>query len=177
VENVFHDVEAEGREILQAEQVDKAAMVFQRTADMRYVGQEYFVNIPLGEKVTPAEYSALTGQFHAAYQTRYGHSNPEEAIEFVNLRVSAVGQLGRRSGTIPEITKYRQINSAQRRKVIFNQNTLKTQVFHRANLQPGDRFNGPAIIEEVSCTTVIPPGYGGSVDTFGNVVITRGPDA
>jgi N-methylhydantoinase A len=177
VENLFRELEAEGHEILQAEHVDKAAMEFRRTADMRYVGQEYFVNIPLAEKVDAARYAALPQQFHAAYQTRYGHSNPEEAVEFVNLRVSAVGRLGHRAAAAPEMTGNRQINSTERREVVFGRKPVETQVFHRVNLQPGDLFAGPAIIEETSCTTVMPPGYQASVDRHGNMVITRGEHA
>lgn len=177
VENVFRDLETEGREILQAEHVDKAAMEFRRTADMRYVGQEYFVNIPLADKVDAARYAALTEQFHTAYQTRYGHSNPEEAVEFVNLRVSAVGRLGRHASAVPEVSSSRQRSSAEQRQVIFGRKSLETQVFHRVDLQPGDVFAGPAIIEEASCTTVMPPGYQASVDRHGNIVITRGEHA
>lgn len=177
VENVFRELEAEGREILQTEHVDRAAMEFRRTADMRYVGQEYFVNIPLSEKVDGARYTALAEQFHQAYQTRYGHSNREEAIEFVNLRVSAVGHLGRGAAAALGEPAERQVSSANQRQVIFGRKTMETQVFHRADLQPGDVFAGPAIIEEPSCTTVMPPRYQGSVDTYGNIVITRGEHA
>lgn len=173
VENVFRDLEAAGREILQTEHVDKTAMEFRRTADLRYVGQEYFVNIPLAEKVDSAKYTALAAQFHAAYQTRYGHSNPEEAIEFVNLRVSAVGRLSRGAVVAQKVPAHRQISSAERRPVIFGRKVLKTQVFQRVDLQAGDSFKGPAIIEEPSCTTVMPPHYQAIVDSYGNIVITR----
>ncbi|MBI1880099.1 MAG: hydantoinase/oxoprolinase family protein, partial [Chloroflexi bacterium] len=177
VENVFRELEAEGREILQTEHVDRAAMEFRRTADMRYVGQEYFVNIPLVEKIDESRYAALAEQFHRAYQTRYGHSNREEAIEFVNLRVSAVGHLGRRVAAALEMQAKRRISSANRRQVIFGRKIVETQVFYRADLQPGDVFAGPAIIEEASCTTVMPPSYQASVDTYGNIVITWGEHA
>jgi N-methylhydantoinase A len=173
LENVFRELEAEGGEILQTEHVDRAAMEFRRTADMRYVGQEYFVNIPFAEKVDAAGYATLAKQFHTAYQTRYGHSNPEEAIEFVNLRVSAVGRLARRTTAVPEVAGSRQRTSAERRQVIFGRKSLESQVFHRVDLQPGDVFTGPAIIEEASCTTVVPPGYQARVDRYENIVITR----
>lgn len=173
VENVFRELEAEGREILKAERVDKAAMEFGRTADMRYVGQEYFVNISLPEKVDPPLYAALPEKFHAAYQNRYGHSNPEEAIEFVNLRVSAVGRLGQQAAVVPEVRGSRLLTSSQQRQVIFGRQLLETQVFHRVDLQPGNVFRGPAIIEEASCTTVMPPGYQAVVDAYGNIIITR----
>jgi N-methylhydantoinase A len=176
VENVLKELEAEGREILRAEHVNRAAMEFRRTADMRYVGQEYFVNIPLPEKVGPPVYAALAEKFHRAYQTRYGHSNPDEAIEFVNLRVSAVGRLGQQIAAVPAATASHPLTSSQRRQVTFGRQLLQTQVFQRIDLQPGDVFRGPAIIEETSCTTVMPSGYKAAIDPYNNIVITRDKD-
>jgi N-methylhydantoinase A len=75
------------------------------------------------------------------------------------------------------VTDSRQIQAADRRQVIFGRKMMETQVVHRVNLQPGDIFTGPAIVEETSCTTVIPPGYQANVDAYGNMIITRGENA
>ncbi|MFN8456639.1 MAG: hypothetical protein U0401_18560 [Anaerolineae bacterium] len=173
VEAVFKELEAEGSQILQNEGVGETAREFIRTADMRYVGQEYFVNISIAGQVDEAVFTGLPERFHAAYLTRYGHSNPEEAIEFVNLRISAVGHLSRQAGAAPAEATSRPIQAQERRQVIFGREPRETQVFYRVNLQPGDAFSGPAIVEEPSCTTVIPPDYGAAVDSYGNIVITR----
>lgn len=171
IEAVFTDLVAEGSDILQAEQIGPEAMTFVRTADMRYVGQEYFVNIPLTERMDGATLAALSEQFHAAYLARYGHSNPEEAIEFVNLRVSAIGHLPHHSPPAEAVATGQPIEAGQQRPVIFGQAIWQTGVFDRASLSPGDTFAGPAIIEEPSCTTVIPPDYQASVDAYGNILI------
>ena len=62
------------------------------------------------------------------------------------------------------------------RPVVFGRESLDTAVFDRVSLQPGDFFAGPAIVEEPSCTTVIPPGYRASIDGYGNIVIESVPD-
>lgn len=177
LESIFNQIEAEGRDILRGERVGEAAMQFVRTADMRYVGQEYFVNIPLPERVSPADYEALPERFHAAYLARYGHSNPEEAIEFVNLRVSAIGKLPRRTLQAATTGGSRLVEPASRRQVVFGREAWDTGVFDRTGLVPGDCFAGPAIIEEASCTTVIPPGFDAAVDAYGNIIITRADNA
>jgi N-methylhydantoinase A len=176
IEVVFGDMVAAGASILEREHIAAANMQFRRTADMRYTGQEYFVNIPLADTMADSALSTLPDQFHKAYLTRYGHSNPEEAIEFVNLRVSAVGQLPRHIATAQDSSTVRQAEARSTRQVGFGRNSLDTAVYERNGLQPGDSFDGPAIVEEPSCTTVIPPGYQASVDGYGNIVIEGVPD-
>ena len=79
-------------------------MRFVCTADMRYVGQEYFVNmvVPHEEPISDRSVASMIERFHAAYQIRYGHSTPGAPLELVNLRVVAVGSLpGRIEGFHP----------------------------------------------------------------------------
>jgi len=175
--SVFADMESRGAAILTAEGVGADARRFARTADMRYVGQEYFVNIPLPGEVNANMLAALPDRFHQAYHQRYGHSNPEEAIEFVNLRVSAVGSLPKSRPT-PDTTTPDALPQRRRtRRVLFKQEEHNTAVYYRSDLLPGHRFSGPAIIEEPSCTTVVPPGYGVTVDGYGNMIIADSEDA
>jgi N-methylhydantoinase A/oxoprolinase/acetone carboxylase beta subunit len=57
------------------------------------------------------------------------------------------------------------------RGVFFAGVQRATRVYQRAQLRPGDEMDGPAIIEEPSCTTLIPPGYRATVDAFENLVV------
>jgi N-methylhydantoinase A len=172
LESTFAQMETKGGDILAAEGVAAEARQFVRTADMRYVGQEYFVNIPLPDVVNDDTLESLPDRFHEAYYERYGHSNPEEAVEFVNLRVSAVGLLtkGRAEPTtsVPDSPA----QPRRSRQVVFEQQAYKTAVYYRSDLQPGHRFEGPAIVEELTCTTVVPPGHGVTIDGYGNMIIT-----
>jgi N-methylhydantoinase A len=173
---VFGKMTMAGTSVLREEHVGDDSMRFRWTADMRYVGQEYFVNIPLPDLMDDAALAALPEQFHKAYLVRYGHSNPEEAIEFVNLRVSAIGELSRHALAAQHRSSSRRIEPDSTRTVIFGRESCKTAVFDRAALRPGDTFAGPAIVEEPSCTTVIPPEFKASIDGYGNIVIVTNAD-
>ena len=112
----------------------------------------------------------MTDRFHAAYQIRYGHSTPGAPLELVNLRVVAVGSLpGRIEGFQPAASHDVE---PQRRRVVFNGVTHDAAIFQRDTLPLGFAFSGPAIVEEETATTTVPPGWQGRVDAFGNLILT-----
>ncbi|MCC8057114.1 MAG: hypothetical protein LIO98_04440 [Cloacibacillus sp.] len=57
--------------------------------------------------------------------------------------------------------------------VIFSGKEIETGIFMRKELVPGTKFGGPAVIEELSATTVVPPGYSIHVDGYENIIITK----
>ena len=60
-----------------------------------------------------------------------------------------------------------------KREVIFNQQPHETDVFNRQKIETNKKFNGPAIIQESTATTIIPPNYNIVKDDFGNIIITK----
>ena len=168
VEHVFGQLEAQGREILHGEGVADDQIHFLRTADMRYVGQEYSVNV--GADGAPA-LGAISQSFHEAHRTRYGHSTPDAPVEFVNLRVAAIGRLDREAAgfTAPEKGEDPVIG---KRDTIFDGKALVTTILLRRRLGPGATYTGPLVVEEDTATTVVPPGYRIVVDALGNMSIT-----
>src|SRR5581483_3966768 len=78
-------------ELLAGEGMGEEERYFARSADMRYVGQEYTVTVPIGPTIDLAEIDA---SFHDQHRTRYGHSTPGAPVEFVNLRLAAFGRIG-----------------------------------------------------------------------------------
>lgn len=174
LESIYSKLEEEAQEVLRDEGVPSERMHLVRTADMRYVGQEYFVNVELPQngKLTGEKLDELTERFHAAYKTRYGHSTPGAPVEFVNLRVAALGELERNvAGFKPPAGDEAPVHST--REVIFEGKTLPTRIFRRAELPAGAWMAGPLVIEEDTATTVVPPGWGARVDELGNVIIER----
>jgi N-methylhydantoinase A len=172
LEPAYQTMEQAGAELLLGEKVEKKDMGFVRTADMRYVGQEYFVNIPLPAEVDAQALADLPERFHRAYYERYGHSNPEEAIEFVNLRVSAIGTLpkGQMAATRGKELSTKALPVRQI-EAYFGGAWLDTNVYMRNQLRSGQTLSGPAIVLESSCTTVMPPGCGAKVDVTGNIEV------
>jgi N-methylhydantoinase A len=168
IEQVYQKLKAEGAAALAAEGVAPADMYFVRTTDMRYTGQEYTVNVQIEGDVTIA---GIEAAFHQAHHTRYGHSTPDAPVEFVNLRLAALGRLERKTVHFKASTNHQEpvIGS---REAIFDGQAHKTPVLWRDWIDLGAEFTGPVVIEEDSATTVAPPGYHVRLDSLGNIIIT-----
>ncbi len=135
-----------------------------RSADVRYVGQGYELNVPAGPGM-------LSG-FHAAHRQRYGHHDQSRKVEVVNLRVRMVAasdpiRLPRKSPAGPGCAHA----VFKHKSAIFSGECVDVPVFQRDLLSPGNRFQGPAIVHEYSATTLVPPGCRVQVDEFSNLVI------
>jgi N-methylhydantoinase A len=168
VEDVFVELEAEAAELLVAEGIDAGAHYFARTADMRYVGQEYTVNVVIGGRVDMSE---VDESFHDAHRIRYGHSTPGAPVEFVNLRMAGFGRIA------GDTTPFRAPDGdtdavAGHRRTVFGGETFDAAVLYRDRLRPGAVHEGAAVVEEQSSTTVVPPGSSMAVDEHGNLLIT-----
>lgn len=169
----FADLEQQGRERLREENVAESAMAFARAVDLRYEGQEYSIAVPLEDGDTLAD---MLDRFHALYERRYGHSQPESETEIISLRLAATGQFehgGKEASFTPEDGEP-QVGT---RDVIFDGQTHATPIVKRARLVPGKPMASPAIVEEESATTVVPPGYTITIDTFGNMLVAAGESA
>jgi N-methylhydantoinase A len=170
VSAVFGELQEEGSELLAGEARGPDDQYFARSADMRYVGQEYTVNVSIGADI---DLAAVDEAFHEAHRVRYGHSTPGAPVEFVNLRLAAFGRVGAgatsfqapEDGTDPLLG---------RRRIVFDAVAHESDVLLRDRLHPGERRLGPVVIEEESSTTVVPPEYAVEVDEHGNLVISRG---
>jgi len=154
-----------------------AASRLERSADLRYVGQSFEINVPLQAGLpNPA---ALAADFHARHEQRYGHSHPAEPLELVNLRVRAVGATPAlafeplpAAGADPAPAQlgvqptWFAINGGQLA-------ALPTAFYNREALRPGNCLSGPAILFQLDATTVVPPGWRGQVDGFGHLLLER----
>jgi N-methylhydantoinase A len=143
---------------------------YQRSADMRYTGQEYTINVLISAAI---DLSTTKSDFHASYQLRYGHSNPAAPVEFVNLRVAALGAVDKfaQSNDVPGTDG--EIAAPGERNTVFNGVEHKTPVLSRDSLRAGFSSRGPIIIEEHSATTVVPPDWLVKVDAQGNILMHR----
>jgi N-methylhydantoinase A len=166
---VYAQLAEEGSALLEHEGVAADDRYFARSADMRYVGQEYTVNVAIGEEIS---LETIDHDFHETHRTRYGHSTPGAPVEFVNLRLAALGRIG--AGSAPfQASEDGKDPLLGRRRVVFSGDEHDTEVLLRDHLRPGARFDGPLVIEEESSTTVVPPDYTVEVDELGNLLVTR----
>jgi N-methylhydantoinase A len=175
LEQQFQQLEAEGRAALERSGIPTDLVVFERAADMRYVGQEHAVAVRLPAHVgNDADRDTIKRLFDEAHQVRYSHSAPEESADVVSLRVSAIGRLGKPA--LPEIARGEAEPPTTARKpsrtVVFEgHGEQDTAVYDRAALLAGNVIAGPAVIEEAASTTVVEPGDQVTVNEYGHLVM------
>jgi len=164
----YNKLEAEAADLLVKENVKNSDMSFMLTADMRYIGQEYYVNVPIK---LPINLEEINKNFHFTYEQQYGHSTPEGPCEFINLRLIAVGKI-LKSESMKSIDK-KNIKEKSSRKIIFNKKNYETDILDRQIIGTKEKFVGPIVIEEETATTVIPPNYSLIKDDYGNLIINK----
>jgi N-methylhydantoinase A len=164
----FADLEARGLAYLQREGMSPADISYERFADLRYEGQEYVLTIKVPDG--PLNLAAVRAEFDKSYQQHYGHSSGTTPVEVANLRVAALGRLVRPSQPNPET----QAKSAARsRLVYFDGIEQETAVIDRNTLPLGGSIAGPAIVEEETATTLVPPGWRVDVIDGGHLSMTK----
>jgi N-methylhydantoinase A len=139
-------------------------------ADMRYIGQEHAVTVDFaGDFIRGGDGAAIKAAFDAAHEERYGYASPDEGAEIVSLRLSIIGQLAKPA--LPRIERGPLPAARQRRVYFTGEGFVPTRVFSRPALRAGNRFEGPALVEEYGSTTVVPPGARLQVDDHANLLI------
>jgi N-methylhydantoinase A len=167
-----------GAQALVKEGFGDAEHRFVRTADLRYFGQAFEVRVavPDGELTSPL-LDDVAAAFHAEHRVLYGYDfrdDNSQQVEWVNLRVSAIGPIRRPElRTLPRRDSDAQLACTGVRQVCFDDVYLETPLYWREELAPGDVLSGPAIVEEFGATVPLHPGFTATVDDFGNLVVTR----
>ena len=167
---VYSELEGEGASAMAREGVESKNRTYRRSVDMRYVGQEYTINVPTSE---PLALGGVIDSFHAAYQRRYGHSSPSADVEFVNLRVAAIGALTSHDEPPGSYVRADSTPVLGERQAIFQGERYRTPILARYRLSASDQWDGPVIVEEQSATTVVPPGWGVALDEHGNLLLHK----
>jgi N-methylhydantoinase A len=154
-------------------------IILSYTMDMRYVGQAHEVTISVPREVVDKEIDAamikkLENLFHEAHQDLYGHSSADSPVEFFTISMVAIGPIDR--GRVSEIEKGSRDPKAafkQLRKVYFDEfkDYVDCPTYERLQLKSGNELVGPAVVEQMDTTTVIPPNQRAVVDDYGNIII------
>ena len=167
--DIFLELEDIGKQALLNEGTSEEFISYQRSADMRYFGQEYTINVPID---TDATIESMYENFHQAHDRRYGHSNKTAPLEFVNLRVAAFGALNKYKD-LSQVDEIDKVAVVGHRDAVFSGEVHKSNIVIRELLAIGQEITGPVIIEEQSATTIIPPGWTASLDEHSCLIIKR----
>lgn len=157
------------------EGVASADRRLKRTADLRYHGQNYelAIDVPDGP-ITPATITALAEGFAAAHKRLYGFVADGEAVQLVTYRVEAVG-LVPKAAFRPEPDAGPDASHAiiGSREVWFPEagGFVACPIYDRDKLRSGNRFTGPAIVEQMDSTTVLLPGMTATVEPYLNLIL------
>jgi N-methylhydantoinase A len=157
LERAFAELRAEGDALLERDGIPPPKRRFARHVDMRYTGQEYTITVSAPDDVS--EVQPLIAQFHRDYKVRYGHSTPGAPVDTVAVRLTgsgvndwpmAEGGTDGRPATGP---------ADATRSVVFDGVAREAAVVHRDRIDGDTELAGPAIVEEATATSVVPPGW------------------
>lgn len=175
LEALWENLEDEAQAYFLREGIEEGRLVFQRHCDMRYVGQEHTVKVPVVPgSVTEKSIHQAEGSFHTLHEKQYTF-RLESPIEFVNFHLTTFGKVEK--PRIPKRNNQGTLSDALKghRQVDFDlHGKQRTPIYERELLGGGVSLEGPAIVEEPDSTTVIFPEQHLSVDEYGNLMIEIG---
>jgi N-methylhydantoinase A len=172
IESRFHALEDRARDRLRAEGIADEDIALLRSLDMRYLGQWRSLEIPVEGEVASLE--DLTARFHDEHERQHAYKREETPVEIYQLKVTAIGTIPK-----PELpreeTGVHEPDPKEHREVIFgDEGMVRAAVYERDGLGPGARIEGPAIIEQLDSTVVVPPEDEAEVDGWSNIIIRVG---
>jgi N-methylhydantoinase A len=178
VEGIVRRMLAEAAELLHKDGVPPARQTLSVRADMRYVGQSYELPVVLSAPTLDA-WQAVAPLFHEAHERRFGHCDRNAEVEVVGFAVTGLGRVD--PPRLPELESGGEDAAHAKvgeRSVFFEAldprelgRLLSTGVYQRSLLRAGNVVRGPAVIDEVSATTVLYPGDQAVVDKTGSLLV------
>lgn len=178
---VFAELEAELLEQLRADGFEEGSISLLRFADCRYSGQGYELRTPAAAgAVDDAFLRQLHRSFDAEHFKAYGKSFDDKPMQIVNVRVVGVGaipplepaELERGSAQVDPAALCTTASAVF--EVEGRAEALDTPRYARAALKAGNEIAGPAIIDQMDTTTILPPGTRARVDRYGSLVVEVG---
>jgi N-methylhydantoinase A len=164
----------EGQKILQGSGLSAGEISYQRTADMRYVGQGHEVSVPLpGGVLNEQDVLRLTAEFEATYRGLYGRKGPDVPLEIINWRVVASGPRPQMNLRLARDDSNREDARKGSRRAYFAECSgfVETAVYDRYAFKPGMKFSGPAIVEERESTLIVGSRGRARVDSNLNIIV------
>jgi N-methylhydantoinase A len=142
-----------------------------RALEMRYLGQNYELELAVGEAdLADGATARLWQSFHAAHETRFGFAIPGEIIEIVNYTTTVISRTPK-----PDLRHLARAEADPapigERHVHYTGGLAATPIYRRDSLRDGHALAGPALIEEAASVTLVEPGQRLAVDAFGHLLI------
>jgi len=168
IETNFQQLEADALARLKKEGVKPGDIILQRSIDMMYQGQWRSLQVSVGSPFTSIE--AAIDSFHINHEREYAYRRDDAPVDLFRLNLTAVGVTQK-----AELAKHRPSGGTMKahgtRPVSFDEADapIETPIYLHEDLPSGVSFQGPAIIEQLDSTTVVPPGVRAEVDEWMNI--------
>ena len=172
IADAFKNLAKEGSDWIDRQGSKIDAIEVQRSADVRYMGQAFDIDVQLSGNEDSAD--EIARRFHQTYEELYKRSDPDQPAELINLRLRTVGKVPK-----PELPKLptsddgRPPDPVSSRKVYLDGGWCEASVFDRTSLKSGQRIPGPAIIEQFDTTTVVTTDFSAEVNSHGILILTK----
>jgi N-methylhydantoinase A len=172
LEEQFLDLEKAALKLLEKEGVAKENMNVTRSIDMRYVGQWRTLSIQIPSTISSLEEAIK--EFHQEHEREFSFSNPNQGVEIYGLQVAGIGRVPKpniqkeeASGSLDQALK-------EHREVYFEEcnGRVNVPIYNRGLVPVSSIINGPAILEQLDSTVVIPPDFAAKVDEYKNIILT-----
>lgn len=164
LEGMVSVLQKQGRREVQDEGVTAELITTEAFLDMRYLGQAYELRVPFGRD--------FASRFHELHRRSYGYANPARETESVTLRLRVRGGVEKPPlPNVPEGSADPASACVGTKQIFLQDQWVEVPVFARETLQAANRIVGPALIVEMSATTLIAPGWDTTVDVQGNLLL------
>ncbi len=167
--------EADG--LVAADGYDAAARNLTCYADMRYVGQNTALTLPIPDPpLDAASLAAIEEDFASAHLATFGYRSDEESVQFVTVK--AVGRGVSATPRLPDrVAVPEGLSKSGTRDAYYGETHgwIATPLVGRDDLGADPRA-GPLIVEEYDSTTVVRPGWTAALDDWNNIVLERDND-
>ncbi len=169
----FAQFTTEAESWLAAQKVDVVERRIVRSIDMCYQGQSFELNVILPDG--PLTIAQIETLFHDHYERVYGYADRASSLRILEARLQIVGSTRK-----PDFSRLRPFvgvgsGAPVTRRIYENGRSGEAAVYNRASLEPGFRFEGPAIVEQYDTTVYVPAGFSATVDPWYNIIGERMP--
>ncbi|MGA2505619.1 MAG: hydantoinase/oxoprolinase family protein [Anaerolineales bacterium] len=174
INEMFRDLGERLHEIFKQENVAAKNIKMTYQMDLRYLGQEHTLSVIVPSHFTEPAKVTASKAFDDLHYANYGHNAPEENKEVVSIRAIGIGKVNKPSLQAIESGRKKPVLAAQTgERAVYRGKGRKEQfrIFRREKLLANNVIEGPAVIEEVTATTVVENNQVCTVDQYGNLII------
>jgi N-methylhydantoinase A len=175
IERAFASLNTQAEGWFAHEEITPDARRLLRTVDMRYAGQNYELAIPLPDgPIMPRTLDVLAQGFADAHQRMYGFLAENEPVQLVTFRLEATGLVSKATMKVHKPAGEDASHAIRESRDVWlaeSRDFVSCPVYARDELKCGNRFAGPAIVEQMDSTTVVLPGMSARIDPYLNLIL------